>query len=97
MPTRKEPTGDDACRERVHEREEREHRDEHGRDRDGHDGDDPFRHASIIKQRWRGGAPPTAERLASALQQWQALPGAVVTPATYLRDADAMTNQDGEG
>ncbi|HTT92331.1 MAG TPA: hypothetical protein VMF65_22445 [Acidimicrobiales bacterium] len=94
MPTRREPTGDDARRERARERE---HRGEHGRDGDEHEGDDPFRHASIIKQRWRGGAPPTPERLATALQQWQALPGAVVTPATYLRDEEATTNENGEG
>ena len=96
MPARREPTGNRARRERAHERGEREDQLEHGRDRNEHDGDDPFRHASIIQQRWRGGAPPTAERLASALQQWRALPGAVVTPATYLNDSEAMTDEDGE-
>lgn len=96
MPTRKEPTGDDTRRGRVHEREEREHHGEHGGEGDEHDGDDPFRHASIIRQRWRGGAPPTPERLATALQQWRAMPGAVITPATYLRGEGQTTNEDGE-
>jgi hypothetical protein len=89
MPARKEPTGDDERRERIHERDEGEHHGGRDRDHDEHDGDDPLRHSSIIQQRWRGGAPPTAQRLASALQQWQALPGAVVTSATYLRGAEA--------
>ncbi len=57
----------------------------HDRDRDREredSGDDPKRHAAIIERRWLGSPPPTLERYARALRQWQALPGAVVRTAT---------------
>ena len=47
-------------------------------------GDNPAMHARIIARRWLGSPPPTAERYARALRQWQALPGAVVSLATVL-------------
>ena len=69
-----------------HEREKHEHgRHEHERRTDRHreeSGDDPRRHARIINRRWLGSPPPTAERYALAIQQWHALPGAVLWPAT---------------
>lgn len=55
-------------------RQRREHREESG--------DDPLRHARILQHRWEGSPPPTAERYARALQQWRALPGAMVSPGT---------------
>jgi hypothetical protein len=69
-----------------HERKH-EHEDEHRRrsDREEEDGgDDPGMHFRIIARRWLGSPPATAERYARALRQWQALPGAVVSPATYV-------------
>jgi hypothetical protein len=70
--------------EKHHERDHERHRE---RDREG-SGDDPRRHASIIARRWLGSPPPTQERYARALQQWQALPGAVVRPATDVTTAE---------
>jgi hypothetical protein len=43
-----------------------------------------LRHAQIIQRRWLGSPPPTLERYANALRQWQRLPGAVVRPATTI-------------
>lgn len=54
----------------------------------GESGDDPKRHASVIERRWIGSAPPTPERYARALEQWQKLPGAVSRPATDVTGAD---------
>jgi hypothetical protein len=55
------------------------------RDRDRcEEGDDPRAHAQILERRWLGSSPPTAELYARALQQWRALPGAVMAPATSV-------------
>ncbi|MBB5502184.1 hypothetical protein [Paraburkholderia sp. MM5384-R2] len=65
----------------------RHHDGDSGRHPDGHEeesGDDPARHASIIARRWLDSAEPTTERYARTLQQWQALPGAVVRPAAAV-------------
>jgi len=82
--------GPRESRESEHEREY-----EHRRERDGDDddegGDDPRRHDMILQRRWLGSPPPTAERYASALRQWQALPGAVVRPASTAAEPSAPT------
>ena len=73
--------------------DEAKHRYEYGPKREPHypnpgdgdeeeSGDDPKRHASVIERRWLGSPPPTPERYARALQQWEKLPGAVSRPAT---------------
>lgn len=69
---------------REHENEEREtgeheRHERREREREG-SGDDPRVHARIIERRWVGSPPPTAERYANALKQWQKLPGAVPQP-----------------
>jgi hypothetical protein len=75
--------GRDREREsREHERHERREREREG------SGDDPRAHARIIERRWQGSPPPTAERYANALKQWQALPGAVPRPATGVAAPD---------
>jgi hypothetical protein len=71
-------------REKRHEHDH-EHRREHDREESG---DDPRRHALIIARRWLGSPPPTADRYARAIQQWHALPGAVVTPATDVTNVE---------
>jgi len=55
-----------------------------GRDRDLYNkqGDDPSTHAQILERRWLGSEPPTAELYARAREQWRALPGAVMSPAS---------------
>jgi hypothetical protein len=70
---------------------EHEHRPKHEHEQHRHperepeeSGDDPLRHASIIARRWLGSPPPTAERYALALRQWQSLPGAVSKPPVDL-------------
>ena len=83
----------DRDREREH-REKQEAEPTHGGPHRRHpehereeSGDDPKRHASIIERRWQGSPPPTAERYAKALKQWQNLPGAVKGPATDVTGA----------
>jgi hypothetical protein len=67
------------------DRDEREHR----RDRRwSESGDDPLRHARIIERRWLGSVSPTPALYARALQQWLALPGAVVRSAANVRPSD---------
>jgi hypothetical protein len=88
MPERKEPD-EEGERPEFEEPERRERRRRGrppGRRREDR-GDDPRAHARIIERRWRGSPPPTAERYAQALRQWQALPGAVVSPATDVTAA----------
>ena len=34
----------------------------------------------ILERRWLGSPPPTAQRYARAIEQWHALPGAVMYP-----------------
>ena len=72
MASKGKPAGprdhDDHMRHPYHDRQE--------------SGDNPAKHASIIERRWLGSPPPSFERYARALQQWRALPGAVVSPAT---------------
>jgi|HubBroStandDraft_2_1064218.scaffolds.fasta_scaffold121110_3 hypothetical protein len=58
---------------------EHEHEHEHERE---HGGDSPRKHAEIIERRWLRSPRPTHERYARAIQQWHALPGAVLRPAT---------------
>lgn len=68
-------------------RSDRDHDGESGRHPHGRkeeSGDDPARHASIIARRWLDSAEPTTERYARSLQQWQALPGAVVQAAAAV-------------
>ena len=82
--------------ERGHRHEHEHHR--HPEREPEESGDDPKRHASIIARRWQGSVPPTAERYARALQQWQNLPGAVVkTPAGLSGSADAPTAPNASG
>ena len=57
-------------------------------------GDDPRRHARILQHRWEGSPPPTAERYARALQQWRALPGAVVSPGALVTASADETGPD---
>jgi hypothetical protein len=72
--------GHDDDRDRDHDRD---HEHERRSDRDDEDsGDDPRTHAKILERRWLESPPPTLERYARALRQWQALPGAVSRPAT---------------
>jgi hypothetical protein len=49
--------------------------------------DDPRAHALILERRWVGSPPPTAALYARALQQWHALGGAIVSPATSVTPA----------
>jgi hypothetical protein len=49
-------------------------------------GDDPQRHTEIIARRWQGSPPPTFDRIARALRQWSALPGAVLRPSPDVKD-----------
>jgi len=74
--------------EHQHDRD-REH--EHEREREG-EGDDPARHGRIIARRWLGSPPPSAERYARAIEQWNKLPGAVPTtppvPKPSKKDSD---------
>jgi len=70
------PTYHDHDDEDDYERRSHRHKEESG--------DDPARHASVIARRWLESAPPTVERFARALQQWQALPGSVVRPAAAV-------------
>jgi hypothetical protein len=42
-------------------------------------------HEKIIARHYEGGAPPSPEAYARALQQWQRLPGSVVRPPTDVR------------
>lgn len=39
-------------------------------------------HEEIVARRLEGGAPPTPEAYARALEEWQQLPGSVVRPPT---------------
>ncbi len=72
--------GDDHDQDRDHDRD---HEHERRSDRDDEDsGDDPRTHAKILERRWLESPPPTQERYARALRQWQALPGAGSRPAT---------------
>jgi len=81
-------------------RRRREHREEGGddprrrREHREEGGDDPLRHARILQHRWEGSPPPTAERYARALQQWRALPGAVVSPGTGMTARADETGPD---
>jgi hypothetical protein len=70
MPKQKEPN-------EPHERGERPERPRpQGRERKVHE--------EIIERRMGGGAPPTPEAYARALEQWHKLPGSVVRPATDI-------------
>jgi hypothetical protein len=44
-------------------------------------------HEEIIARRMEGGAPPSPEAYARALEQWQQLPGSVVRPPTDVLPA----------
>jgi hypothetical protein len=41
-------------------------------------------HEEIIERRLEGGAPPTPEAYARALEQWHKLPGSVMRPPTDI-------------
>jgi hypothetical protein len=70
---------EDERRSRPHRADPERDRRERERDPDWDDsGDDPLRHARIIERRFLGSVPPTPALYARALQQWLALPGAVV-------------------
>lgn len=60
---------------------------------------DPVRiHRGFVERRVGKGAAPSAEAYARALEQWHRLPGAVSTPPTEVRGADAEIppkNEDG--
>jgi hypothetical protein len=62
------------------------HPHEHHPERE-HTGDSPRKHAEIIERRWLRSPRPTQERYARAIQQWHALPGAVLRPATDVNVA----------
>jgi hypothetical protein len=80
------PPGDDRRSRRHRDDPENEHRRDRDRDPDWDDsGDDPLRHARIIERRFLGSVPPTPALYARALQQWLALPGAVVRSASEVR------------
>lgn len=68
--------------QRDREKQEPESRSDRDRKESG---DDPLRHARIIERRWLGSVPPTPTLYARALQQWLALPGAVVRSAADVR------------
>ena len=65
------------------------HPHEHHPERE-HTGDSPRKHAEIIERRWLRSPRPTHERYARAIQQWHALPGAVLRPATDVTVAAKM-------
>jgi hypothetical protein len=75
---------------KVDEREPRRRRErEREREREHEEiGDDPKRHTAVIARRWLGSPPPTFDRMARALRQWSALPGAVVRPAPDVTDEE---------
>ncbi len=83
--------GPRESREAEHARayEPRRDRDDDGDDEEEEGGDDPLRHDMILQRRWLGSPPPTAERYAHALRQWQALPGAVMQPASTSAEPSA--------
>ena len=75
----------DREHEHEHERERKRHEHEHEHrrrsDRQHEEiGDDPKAHMQILERRWLGSPPPTAQRYARAIEQWHALPGAVMYP-----------------
>jgi hypothetical protein len=78
---------------RDNDEQERERRRDHEREKAS---DDPLRHAHIIRRRWLGSPPPTAERYAHALRQWQRLAGAVVRPAASLTVEPPAPSGSGE-
>lgn len=50
---------------------------------------------ALTSRRWQGGPPPTTELLARAIEQWQQLPGAVVSvPVSDLTSAQTDTTPD---
>jgi hypothetical protein len=89
MPKSKHPDHD-----REHEHRHEHERHQHGDREEG--GDDPRAHSNIIERRWLGSPPPSPERYALAVQQWQALPGAVARPATDVTTTPTSPNPDGE-
>jgi hypothetical protein len=98
MTERNEP-GDEDERRRAEEDERRTseegaRRPRRRRERREESGDDPLRHARILQHRWEGSPRPTAERYARALQQWRALPGAVVSPGTSTTAGPERTGPD---
>lgn len=81
---------------REESRRERETRRHEGRDRDEQR---PRQHGTgygreravyleYIARKWQGSEPPTAEGYARALELWRRLPGATVTAATDLTQAE---------
>lgn len=68
-----------------HDDDDRDRRDKHPRETEV---DDPKVHLEIEARRFRGGLPPTADRYRRALEQWNRLPGAVVTPPSDPTPSD---------
>jgi hypothetical protein len=52
-------------------------------------------HEEIIERRLAGGAPPTPEAYARALEQWHQLPGSVVRPPTDIALPDQKPPKGG--
>jgi len=51
---------------------------------------DPVKvHRDYVERRLRGGAPPSPEAYARALEQWHRLPGSVSTPTSEVRREEA--------
>jgi hypothetical protein len=67
--------------------EDRKRRGDSEREREG---DDPMAHARFLERRWFGSAPRTAELHGRALQQWRALPGAIILRPPGLTPTDAL-------
>lgn len=84
----------DGGRDRDRKHHEHEHRRRSDRQRE-ETGDDPKAHGQILERRWLGSPPPTAERYARAIQQWHALPGAVMYPAGDVTGTAETKNPGG--
>ncbi len=90
---RPRPPEDERHSRRPRDDPERDRR-ERERDPDWDDsGDDPLRHARIIERRFLGSVPPTPALYARALQQWLALPGAVVRSVSDVTPPEPPTGK----
>jgi hypothetical protein len=58
---------------------------------------DPVKiHREYVERRLGGGVPATPEAYARALEQWHQLPGAVSTPPSEVRGAEAQSPPEEE-
>ena len=56
---------------------------------------DPVRiHRDYVERRVSGGAEPTPEAYARAIQQWHQLPGAVSAPTTEVTGSDVPSSEE---